>query len=79
MFVPVQWVRPVAYPRVELLNGASLIRLGCKGLPLRNTLAYYEFFIIMDVKSFITLAPGADCWSKIMDNFKDPRPTKTVL
>jgi len=45
------WVRPGAYPRVEHLKGASLkwapgltanIRLGLKGLPGTNTLAYYE-------------------------------------
>ncbi len=45
------WVRPGAYPRVEHFKGASLkkalalpanIRLGCRGLPGMNTLAYYE-------------------------------------
>jgi hypothetical protein len=43
------WVRPVAYPRVEDLKGASLglapasnIRLGWKGLSGTNALAYYE-------------------------------------
>jgi len=45
------WVRLGAYPRVENLNGASLgqalalsenIRLGWKGLPGTNTLAYYK-------------------------------------
>jgi len=44
-------VRPGAYPRVEKLKGASLgwtqallanIRLGSKGMPGINTLAYYE-------------------------------------
>ncbi len=54
-------MRPEAYPRVEHLQGVSLgqapalptiIRLGCKGLPETNTLAYY------DRKSFITLGPG---------------------
>jgi len=44
-------VRPEAYPRVEHLKGASLgyalalpanIRLGWKGLPGTNALAYYE-------------------------------------
>jgi len=42
------WVRPGADPRVDHLKGASLanlpenIRLGWKGLPGTNTLAYYE-------------------------------------
>jgi len=44
-------VRPVAYPRVEHLKGASLrkalalpanIRQGWKGLPGTNTPAYYD-------------------------------------
>ncbi len=44
-------VRPGAYPRVEHLQGAllgealalpAIIRLGWKGLPVTNTLAYYE-------------------------------------
>ncbi len=56
-----------AYPRVEHLKGASLgkspalpanIRLGCKGLPGTNTLAYYLYPQIMAVKSFIVQAPG---------------------
>ncbi len=33
------------------------IRLGWKGLPGTNTQAYYENQYIMDVKSFIRLAP----------------------
>jgi len=38
---------PGTYPRVEHMKGASLdlptyIRLGWKGLPGANTLAYYE-------------------------------------
>jgi hypothetical protein len=45
------WVRPGAYPRVEHLKVASHgktlalsanIRLGWKGLPGTNTLAYYK-------------------------------------
>jgi hypothetical protein len=36
----------------------SNIRLGWKGLPWANTLAYYEILKITAVKSFITLAPG---------------------
>jgi hypothetical protein len=35
-------------------------RLGWKGLPGTNTLAYYENSKIMAVKSFITLAPGVN-------------------
>ena len=44
-------VRPRDYPRVEHLKGVSLgsalalvanIRLGWKGLPETNTIAYYE-------------------------------------
>ncbi len=33
-------------------------RQGLKSLPGTNTLAYYKNSQIMDVKSFITLAPG---------------------
>jgi hypothetical protein len=49
MFVGEALVRP--YPGVEHLKGASLweapalkanIRLGWKGLPVKNALAYYE-------------------------------------
>jgi hypothetical protein len=55
-----------AYHRVEHLKGASLgyasalpanIRLGWKGLPGTNALAYYEKAYLTSVKSFITLAP----------------------
>ncbi len=51
--------RPGAYPRVEHLKGASIgqvlalptnIRLGYKGLPGTNTLAYYENLLITDKK-----------------------------
>jgi hypothetical protein len=35
------------------------IRLGWKGLPGTNALAYYEKSQLTAVKSFITLAPGA--------------------
>ncbi len=35
------------------------IRLGWKGLPGTNTLAYYENSSITAVKGFITLAPGS--------------------
>ncbi len=54
------WVRPGAYPRVELKKGASLgqapalpakIRLGWKRLPVTNTLSYYGR------ESFVTLGP----------------------
>jgi hypothetical protein len=59
--------RPGAYPRVELLKGPSLrwagatltnIRMGWKGLPGTNTLAYYEHSEIAGMKGFITLGPG---------------------
>jgi hypothetical protein len=52
------------YPRVEHLKGAPLvygpalpenIRLGRKGLPGTNSLAYYKNSQIMALKSFITL------------------------
>jgi hypothetical protein len=55
-----------AYPRVELLKGASLgqapalpanIRLGWKNLPGTNALAYYQNSQITAVKSLITLSP----------------------
>jgi hypothetical protein len=53
--------------RVKHLSSASLldrllalptnIRLGWKGFPQSNTLAYYENPLITSVKSFIRLAP----------------------
>jgi hypothetical protein len=52
---------------IEHLKGALLmyspalsknIRLGWKGLPVKNTLAYYEHLQITTVKSFITLGTG---------------------
>jgi len=33
------------------------IKLDLKGLPGTNTLTYYEYSYLMDIKSFITLAP----------------------
>ena len=33
------------------------IRLGIKGLPGKNTLAYYEHLSVTAVKCFVTLAP----------------------
>jgi hypothetical protein len=65
------WVRPEAYFRETHLKGASLgqapalltnIRLGWKGLPGTNTLAYYEHSQLTDVKRFITLDPGSNGW-----------------
>jgi hypothetical protein len=56
-----------AYPKVEHLKGALLgqaqalpanIRIGLKGLPGTNTLAYYENLLITAVKSLIVHAPG---------------------
>jgi hypothetical protein len=38
----------------------AIIRLGWKGLPGTNTLAYYENSLITDRKSFITLGPGGN-------------------
>jgi len=35
-------IRPEAYTRVKHLNSASLA--GWKGLPMSNTLAYYEHY-----------------------------------
>ncbi len=46
---------------MEHLKDASLfkeIRQGCKGMPGTNTLGYYEYLYIINVKSLITLAPG---------------------
>jgi hypothetical protein len=59
------WVRPRAYPKGELLLGVPLgksgfltnISLDWKGLPVTNTLAYYEL-ISTDVKKFTALDPG---------------------
>jgi hypothetical protein len=64
---------PRVYPRVEHLQGASLrlalalpaiIRLGRKGLPGKNTLAYYENLKITDRKSFIIFGPGINSGRK---------------
>ncbi len=49
------WVRPGAYSRVDHLKDASLgyppnIRLGWKGMPGTNTLAFYENSKITAVK-----------------------------
>ncbi len=61
-----------AYPRVEHLEDASLgwapalpaiIRLGWKGLPETNTLAYYESSQITDRKGFKILTPD---YSKVI-------------
>ncbi len=55
------------YPRVEDLKGASLgyasalptnTRLGWKGWPVKNTLAYFGNLPITTVISFIIQAPG---------------------
>jgi len=43
----------------RLLALLANIRLGCKGLPETNVLAYYEKAQLKTVKSFITLAPGS--------------------
>jgi hypothetical protein len=45
-----------AYPRP--LASPTNIRLGWKGLPGTNTLAYYENPNVMVVKSFMVHAPG---------------------
>ncbi len=57
-----------AYPRVKYLSGAPFkgwllvsptnTRLGWKGLPGTNTLAYYNNPLITIVKSYIVQAPG---------------------
>jgi hypothetical protein len=41
-----------------LLALPTNIRLGRKGLPVKNILAYYNRSLILDAKSFITLARG---------------------
>ncbi len=46
------WVMPGAYPRVEHLKVANS-RLGWKGLPGTNTLAYYEKVQLTVIKGFI--------------------------
>jgi hypothetical protein len=59
------WVRPGAYPRVEHPKGASLgallanIRLGWKGLPETNNLAYYEQVKVTAIKDFTILGIGS--------------------
>ncbi len=56
--------------RVKQLSGATLscrllalptnIKQGWKGLPGKNSIAYFELSQIVAVKSFITLGPGAN-------------------
>jgi hypothetical protein len=52
-----------AYPneepkrRVGSMALPTNIRLGWKGLPRTNTLAFHEHLLIMDVNGFITLGP----------------------
>ncbi len=36
------------------------IRLNLKGLPGKNSIAYYKHFFNAGIKSFITLGPGVD-------------------
>jgi hypothetical protein len=54
---------------MEHLAGVSLgkapallanVRLGWKGLPGTNIIAYYKHFKITDKKSFIAMGPGAN-------------------
>jgi len=40
----------------KLLSLPTNIRLGCKGLPKTNTLAYLEYSLFTEVKSFITFS-----------------------
>jgi hypothetical protein len=40
------------------LASLANIKLGLKGIPRTNTLAYYELSYITAVKSFMTLSPG---------------------
>ncbi len=51
---------PFRYPTLggRLLVLPTNIRIGWKGLPRTNTLAYYEHSLIACVKSFITMGPG---------------------
>jgi hypothetical protein len=65
--VSCMWLRPGAYPRVEHLKCASLmkvlvlhtdIRLGWKSLPGTNTPAYYKKLYSTALKSFMILAAG---------------------
>jgi len=53
-------LRSEADLKVKHLRDASLenIRLGLKGLPGTNTLAYYKHSKIADVKSLMALTPG---------------------
>jgi hypothetical protein len=53
-----------AYPSDAPFRYSTNIRLGWKGVPGTNTLAYYKNLYLTAVKSFITLAPGVknDCF-----------------
>jgi hypothetical protein len=53
----------------------AIIRLGWKGLPGTNTLAYYENLLITDRKSFITLDPGVN-FIKLFPSSLTMRPNK---
>ncbi len=56
------WVRiePTRVEHLRLLASPANIRLGWKGLPRTNAIAYYEKVEITGVKSFITLAQGVN-------------------
>ncbi len=56
---------PGATLRGRLLAIPLNIRLGWKDLPVTNTLAYWKYFQISAVKSFITLIPGANAMKLI--------------
>ncbi len=57
----------------RLLASPTKIRLGWKGLPRSNTLAYYENPLITTVKSFIVQAP--ECWAV---HYKDQIPNGDI-
>jgi hypothetical protein len=74
--------RPGAYPRVEHLKGVSLgwapaspsnIRLGWRGVPGKNTLAYYKSPLITAVISFNVQVPEA-WFTKLFTVVINPAP-----
>jgi hypothetical protein len=46
----------------SLYPARVLVRLGWKGLQGKNTLVYYKNPKITDIKKFITLIPGLQCY-----------------
>ncbi len=77
-------IRLGAYPEVEHFKGTSVgcslallanVRLGWKGLPGTNALAYFASSSATEKKVFVTLEPGANV-IKLFPSLLTTRPNK---